>query len=232
MSVAEKLTTIAENEQKVYDAGYAKGDADMDLKLWDMLTQGGKRENFYRAFAQTDFSDYVFPVPVISSENTNCESMFYNYAGAYLPKNIGFEKLLPSCDVTYMFCWSSTIKEIPDLRLPAMNDYKCVFNSAYRIRKIAVLRCHKDTTFLSAFYSNSTAMALEEITFEGIIGQDLDMSPCAKLTHESLMSIIGCLYDYSGEEETTHTLSLGTANQAKLTEAEIAEITQKGWSVT
>lgn len=239
MSIAEKLATIAENEQRVFSAGYnggytngyADGDSEMSLKLWDMLTAGGTRKRFYRTFTRTDFSDYVFPVPLITDENTDCESMFYDYGGAYLPKNIGFEKLSPSCNVTYMFCWSTGIAEIYDIGLPAMDDYACMFNSAYKIKKIAVLRCHKDTTFRSAFLSNSAAMALEEITFEGIVGQNIDMSPCKKLTYESLRSLIDCLYDYS-ETEETRTLGLGTANTEKLTEAEIAEITQKGWSVT
>ena len=31
MSIAEKLTTIAENQQAVYDAGYAKGQAEGEV---------------------------------------------------------------------------------------------------------------------------------------------------------------------------------------------------------
>ena len=58
----------------------------------------------------------------------------------------------------------------------------------------------------------------------------LDLSSCTKLTHDSLMSIINALYDYSGTT-TTRTVTLGTDNKNKLTEAEIAIATQKGWSV-
>jgi uncharacterized protein YndB with AHSA1/START domain len=44
------------------------------------------------------------------------------------------------------------------------------------------------------------------------------------------MNIIGCLSDYSGSG-TTHTCTIGTANLAKLTDAEKAIATEKGWTL-
>ena len=55
----------------------------------------------------------------------------------------------------------------------------------------------------------------------------VDFSPCTKLTHDSLMSIINNLATVT----TTKTLTLGSTNLAKLTDAEKAIATNKGWTL-
>lgn len=50
------------------------------------------------------------------------------------------------------------------------------------------------------------------------------------LTHDSMVAMIANLYDYSGG--TAHTLTLGAANLARLSEEEIAVATAKNWTVT
>ena len=68
MSIAEKLTTIAENEQKVYDAGFEAGksqggDTDEAFEqgrqaekkaIWDAITNSNKRKTYNRAFYEWD----------------------------------------------------------------------------------------------------------------------------------------------------------------------------------
>ena len=73
--------------------------------------------------------------------------------------------------------------------------------------------------------------ALENVTFSGVIAKSgLNMSSCTLLTHDSIMSIINILADYAGSG-TTYTLTLGATNLAKLTDAEKAIATQKGWTL-
>lgn len=55
----------------------------------------------------------------------------------------------------------------------------------------------------------------------------LDLSPCTKLTHDSLMTIINSIQTVT----TTQTLTLGTANLAKLTDEEKKVATDKGWTL-
>lgn len=75
------------------------------------------------------------------------------------------------------------------------------------------------------------ATQLEEVTFTGEIASDnFNVSTCTKLTHDSLMSIINTLKDYSSTT-TTKTCTLGATNLAKLTDAEKAIATQKGWTL-
>ena len=55
----------------------------------------------------------------------------------------------------------------------------------------------------------------------------LNLSPCSKLTHDSIMVIINGLQTVT----TTQTLTLGSTNLAKLTEADKKIATDKGWTL-
>jgi hypothetical protein len=75
----------------------------------------------------------------------------------------------------------------------------------------------------------SGCIALENLTMGGTIGQNgFNVSESTKLTHDSLMSIINCL---EAKTEGTWAVTLGTTNLAKLTDAEKAIATQKGWTL-
>jgi hypothetical protein len=88
----------------------------------------------------------------------------------------------------------------------------------------------EQNTFSNSFQS---ATDLEHIIFEGTIGQNgLNLQSSTKLSHESLMSVINCLKDYSTDTSgTTWTVTIGDANKAKLTEAELLIAENKGWVV-
>ena len=93
-----------------------------------------------------------------------------------------------------------------------------------RIRKLVV---NENTTYTASAFAAATK--LEELNFEGVIGQSgLDVSPCTNLPHDSLMSIINALQT---KTSGTWTVTLGTSNLAKLTDAEKAIATQKGWTL-
>lgn len=61
---------------------------------------------------------------------------------------------------------------------------------------------------------------------------ELDLSPCTKLTHDSLMNVINKLYDIATKGVKTQQLVLGSKNLAKLTAEEVAIGTSKGWSIS
>jgi hypothetical protein len=77
MSVAAKLTAIAENQQKVFEAGKQ---AEYD-RFWDKFQNYGRTENYNYAFAMGRFNDenYNPKYPIkCSSGNTSGRYMFYN----------------------------------------------------------------------------------------------------------------------------------------------------------
>ena len=75
-----------------------------------------------------------------------------------------------------------------------------------------------------------TCEKLQNITVEGVIGQNVNLSLCPLLTHDSIINIISCLQDLTGTGNT-RTLTLGATNLAKLTDAEKAVATEKGWTL-
>jgi hypothetical protein len=74
MSVAEKLTTIAENQQKVFDAG-ARSEYD---RLWDALQMNGTRTVYAIGFAGHCWTDDVFDPKYPITATTNATYMFWN----------------------------------------------------------------------------------------------------------------------------------------------------------
>lgn len=88
-------------------------------------------------------------------------------------------------------------------------------------------------------------LALENLTFGNNLGKGylttasanynnykLDLSPCTKLTHDSLMSVINNLYDIASAGVQTQKLVLGSTNLAKLSQAEQDIVTAKGWTLS
>ena len=82
----------------------------------------------------------------------------------------------------------------------------------------------KATSLANCFYY---CTSLTTITGNPNFKATVDISPCIKLTHDSLMVVINGLQTVT----TTQTLTLGSTNLAKLTEADKKIATDKGWTL-
>lgn len=223
----EKYTPseMTDGVEKVYDS--------QDERWENLITGDGTKITYASFFERSDWSGYVFKKTLKPSGESNytLSRMFYNYKGSVLPGNIDLsmasQRAVTSVNsyAYQLFTWSQNVKEIPDYGLPALNlgasfDY---LRSCHTIEKIRIT----ETNTPPFFYDCDP---LKNLTFEGTIGKDLNVSGCPLLTHDSLINIIACLKDYSDNtDETVHTLTLGTTNLSKLTDEEKAMITQKGW---
>ena len=78
-----------------------------------------------------------------------------------------------------------------------------------------------DTTF-------TTCSALQNLTFEGTINVDIWINGCTKLTVASLLSVLNALADLTGTG-LSRRITLGSRNTSKLTAAQLAIATDKGW---
>lgn len=107
------------------------------------------------------------------------------------------------------------------------NCFSC--NNGGEIDNIVLKVSEKCTSYYNTFY---LLRKLTNLTFteDSVIAADISLSYSSSLTHDSLMSIINALKDFSGTT-TTKTLSLHADAKARLTDAEIAIATQKGWTV-
>lgn len=100
------------------------------------------------------------------------------------------------------------------------------FSNCYVLHTVSKIGVAESTTFISTF---TNCIELRNLTIDGVIGQNgFDVHWSTKLTHDSLMSIINALQT---KTSGTWTVKLGTTNLAKLTDAEKAIATQKGWTL-
>ena len=232
MSIADKLTTIAENVPKVYEAGKAAGggtDAGIDL-FWETFQKGGvgtincaDMKFGYGRWTDETFKPKYPLVLVGDGSNMFREATITNYDAL---KMVDFSKVT---NFNYMFRTSKiTHLGVIDTRGATNNMFNETFYGAHELETIDKFILKEDGS--QGFIIPFVAAKLANITFEGVIGQDIYLHDCKNLTHASLMSVIGCLKDYSGTE-TTKRLQIASANLAKLTDEEKAIATQRGWTL-
>lgn len=223
------LDDMASGVDEVYEAGMSKAESD----FWDAVQNYGKRTFYEYAFNRWN-CEYIRPkYKVIADSQTRLmqtfsenkllkkvESAYFDFSNHMINTGSGY-----AFYNTFGGC--SSLEEIEDVGLQTGN-YNLTFHSCNKLHTIAILRVAETDTFTGVF---TNCYALENVTIEGVIGQNgFNVSPCTKLTHTSLMSIINSLKDYSGAG-TTKTVTLGSTNLAKLTDEEKAIAVNKGWTL-
>ena len=253
MSIAEKLTTIAENEQKVYNAGFEDGKTAEWNEMWDGLQIYGGKTDYTNFCASSIFklkdnnNKYYWNFkPKYDLTIKNGTGMFksfnasssggINHAEIAVDLTQWLEDLgiawitesLTNANAMFYNCQGLT-------RAPFMNLSKCTANSSLYnfcgqsavLTTIDGIESSEDTAWVSSSFSGNNP--LSHCIFSGVIGKNLNLSN-TRLDHESLISVLNCLKDISGTG-TTLTLTLGSTLLAKLTDTEKAIATQKGWTL-
>ena len=95
MSIAEKLQTIAENEQKVYESGKQ---AEYD-RFWDTYQNNGTKESYYYTFVDWKKANFKPKYDIVP---TKCQGTFqYLFDGDGEP--VDFVELLDELGITIDF---------------------------------------------------------------------------------------------------------------------------------
>ena len=199
-----KSGDLPQKIEGVYSKGYEEGEDAGDKAVWGVLLNNGKEKNHYYAFCYDRFDDKTWNPPyniVTSNTSTGGQSVFYSSG---LITDIKVPIIVKGINIRDIFYDCTLLKTIP---LLSVTD--------------------KVTNYIDAFKGCSN---LENITMSGTIGQNISFADCSKLTHDSLMSIINALKDYSGTT-TTCTLTLHANAKARLNDTEKAVATQKGWTL-
>ena len=237
MSIAEKLTTIAENEQKVYDAGKKTQYDEFWASYMKTLLNGGSAQNLFSGSGWN--KDNFYPKYSMEPLST-ATAMFSYFSWDSDAPYLDLAQRLKDCGVTLdtsqatvvaqMFA-SAYVTRIPKISVVGTTSLDRVFRGTKAVTLDELELKEDGTNTFNNIFQNCTA--LENIVITGTIGQNgFSVSDCTKLTKDSLLSIISALKDYSANASgTTHTVTLGATNLAKLTEAEKAIATQKGWTL-
>ena len=201
-TVAEKLEIIAKNEKAVYQSGYDKA-----------LEKGGYNQGFKdgREKEWSDFWDAYQPdtrvVPYqFSSAGWNDNTFFPkrnmiandNIYGAFYGTGVtDLVKRLNDCGVKLdtsnatqlgtLFSFAYSITTIPKISAKSASSLDRAFNECMRLKTITCLEVHQNVAFPNVFYN---CKALENITIEGEIGNDINFQWSTLLTKASITNII------------------------------------------
>lgn len=178
-TIAEKLITIADNQQKVYDTGYniglAKGKTDENNFFWDRYQHYGSRNSYSYAFIGTGWNDFTY----------NPQYKIYTE---------------PKADrARYMFAWSGIV----DTKVPIEINSGLTSTGAPFVEECIFLGCKLLTTIRELYINNYNATYnrwfegcenLTNITIKGQIKNNrFDIHWSKNLTAESIDSIVRAL---------------------------------------
>ena len=156
MSIAEKLVTIAENEQKVFEAGKR---AEYD-RFWDDFQQNGNKRNYRNAFFNWSADNYNPKYPIIMTSQAN--------------------------DVFY-YCKMTDTK----VDISTTTGMTRCFSACTELVTIRKLTVTENVTYSADCFND--CFKLENITFEGIIGQDISFADSPLLSKASIENIFSVL---------------------------------------
>lgn len=198
----------AEGYSKGYSEGYNVGKAEgviegkksADNEFWDLFQQNGNRTNYQSAFAgygwTVDTFKPKYSIVAINNNKMQANEIFkYSKIRADLGKVLSDKKLtidFSTCtNSDQMFIESSfTALPVLDFRNITSTSY-LTFYSCSKLTKIEKLMINDNGNqqFNSSFNGCS---ALTDITFSGVIGQNISFSS-SPLNKASIENIIGCL---------------------------------------
>lgn len=211
-------------------------------EFWDSYQDNGNRTDYTYGFVGPGWTDTTFK-PKYDLRPVTALEMFENSVITDLKnilENMGVALNTNSATDVAMMFYNSKITHIPVIDMSGLTEDNTgsIFEHCYDLIEVEKIILPKEDVSWNAngwfgtTSSNSAASNLEEIRFEGVISSNFDISMCPKLSHDSLTSIISCLKDISGTAlENKRHVTIGTTNLAKLSEAEIAVGTAKGWKI-
>lgn len=233
----------AKGDEQGYSRGLAEGQKAEYNKFWDKYQINGNRgssgsANYRNAFQGAGWNkDTFYPKYDITGDGTayQCFSSFNNEP-TYEPFDLA--QRLEDCGVvldTSQSSFNSGFSYAKVTRLPVIdtrgnnNAYigGCFAHCYYLVTIDKLIM--KDDPSITVASCFDFCHDLENIIIEGVIGQNLNMRHCSKLTDASIQSIIDSLYDWTDGEAKGLTLHANV--KAKLTEAQIAQITSKNWTL-
>ena len=223
MGITERLITIHENVDSVHEAGYNKGEsagfdagkqAEYDA-FWDAMQNYGNRKDYGKAFLEWN-CEYIRPkYKVMPTDRATSVNTFY---GNRTLKKIeaeyfDFSQKTRGNSITTGWYWTfstcSALEEIEDIGMMPDTAYDSTFYGCSSLTKIAKITTDKDVQFGDAF---KNCRALQDITFEGEIGNNIDFQWSNQLKKDSITSIINHLSDTaSGKTLTLSAAAIATA---------------------
>ena len=232
--VDEVIALNAELEQTLY--GTDTGGKSHYDEFWDRYQEYGKRGNYTCAFAGVGWTTELFKPKYDIITDITAYMLFYRNSNTMdlvdVLEKAGI-KLDTSTAVSLDYAFADTgITRLGIIDTSTVYSFNGTFGGSTMLETIEKLILKSDgSQSLNAMFDSCSALI--NLTIEGTIGQNgLNLQWSTKLSHDSLMSTINALKDYSADTSgTSWVVTLGSENLAKLTAEEILIAEQKGWDL-
>ncbi|MBR5270874.1 MAG: hypothetical protein IKV64_01690 [Clostridia bacterium] len=192
MNTAEKLQTIAENEQKVYEAGIQQGKQDAYNAFWDAYQNKGARAPSGQ-FGGQGWNDASFKpkydiVPVAGWSGALFQYIEVTDLTAALER-AGVTLNTSTCTSAAGMFQNAKITRCPPLDFSNCRELSTMFASCSKLETIDEIKV--STTLTSCVNCFNTATKLKNITITGVLAcNGLDFSKNTLLTTASIVSVI------------------------------------------
>ena len=149
----------------------------------------------------------------------------------------------------FAYAWHGcrALTSFPQLDLSNGTEFQSTWNGCSSLKEFPALDLSKGVNFTNAWLDCSAMTTMPQLDLSagtnfswpfggcdnlttlggfGAISADIDLSPCTKLTVDSLMNVITQAATVTGK-----TMTLGSTNLAKLSDEQKAVATSKGWTL-
>jgi hypothetical protein len=225
-AVWEDGKTIGE---EVYGEAYEAGrKAEYDA-FWNEIQQLVNQKSFVSLFAGRTWTDARFKPPYPITFSGGCNNLFHNTGIRNMCQCIetaGVEVKFEGIEQANSMFSYSRVTHLPTFDFSQAANIQYAFQGASILVSVEKVIVGENTSYASTF---ANCNALEDITFEGVIGKNIAFSQSSKLTNASVQSIIDHLKDLTGA--TAQTLTFHADVGAKLTQTQKDAISAKNWTL-
>lgn len=240
MSIATKLAMIAENEQKVYNAGWGKGLQDgVDQgfqtgvaagrqeqydEFWDAFQDNGNRTEYNASFNGSWWNDASFKpkYPIIMK---SARQALYSCGASKIPVELDTSQ---ATDLT-LFAAVSKFTELPVIDARGVPRTTKISTAIYNCPNLVKV----EKVYLHGGDWSDSFMRLQnlvEIRFEGEFVTNINFEYSNKLSRASIESIVAALSDnVTGQTLTFHPTAVN--NAFTVDEWETLVATKTNWTI-
>lgn len=193
------IMNISTNETDInlsvnYHKSYGKQTAYDEF--WDSYQENGTRTNYIAGFGGEGWTNKTFKpkydITPQYADNLFQSSRIINLKQALI--DCGVKLDMSGTKQSQYFLRSAQITVMPEIDTTGMTNITSLFSHAANLTTITKLILKDDGSQVA---SNTFTGATKIVTMivEGTIGQNFDLSPCTKLSKESITSVINALFD-------------------------------------
>ena len=227
MTTAERLTTIAENQQKVFDAG-KKSEWDT---FWDAYQQNGTRANYQMAFSYGWNNNSLKPkYDIIPTSGATSIFQQNGFEGDFAQRleDCGVKLDLSKANSAHsVFNSASKITRVPEINITGAGASATgVFAYCGKLVTIDKFIVAETNVFTSSFINCSQ---LVNLTVEGVVAASIDLK-WSPLSKDSILSVFSALSDSCTGQTATFKK---TAKEAAFTDTEWESLksTKSNWTI-